>query len=149
MKKPGKRRTGGSLLVAASLGAVVAFGSGFIVAGGAWYLPSLAATIVDRSRAGSMARAMVLFGLAATIPDIARLWQLGGDFDSGLRMAADPMAVGRAWTSQGAAWLLAEALPVVLAIRAEIGARRRLDELEARRRALEEEWAPETQVSEG
>ena len=134
--------------MAAAIGAVAAFGSGFLVAAGAWLLPSFAANVVDRSQTGAMARAMALFGLAAITPDILALWHLGGGFDAGLRFATNPMAVARAWTAQGAAWLLAEALPVLLAIRGEVGARRRLATLEARRRALEEEWSPERPVDE-
>lgn len=128
-------------LLAIGLGALAMVAGGIALAGSVWLLPTLFAVLLEREPGRPMARAMALFGVAASLSGLLALWAAGGGVTVGLNAALDPASAVRSWSAQGTAWLLGELSPILLVLQAEATSGRQLRRLRAARRELEDEWS--------
>jgi hypothetical protein len=136
-----RRRPGrGGLVVAAALGTLAATASGVDVAAIVLLAPAGLALLMERVPGRPMGRAMALFGGAAALPGLLTLWNSGAGMAAGWTHVLDPMVVARCWAAQAAAWLLCEAIPILLILRAEQAGRRDLERLRRERLELAEQW---------
>jgi hypothetical protein len=102
--------------------------------------PTALAMVTDPAPGRPTGRTVLLFGLAASVHSFAMLWHASGSMDGALRIATDVTSPALAWAAQGAGWLLAEAMPVVLRIALDTAAAARLMHLRQQRAVLAEEW---------
>lgn len=101
--------------------------------------PSVATYMLDRSAGRALARITLLFGAAAVVGPLVRLWTAGMGLDTAIELACGPGALAIAWVAQILGILLAAAAPqvvVVLEAQSKLQAARLL----AARAVLEAEW---------
>jgi hypothetical protein len=100
--------------------------------------PGLAALALDPRAGKPIARAMLLFGLAASIDPIRSAWL--GDGGPTLDRVLDMTALLLAWTAQAAGWLLAQIVPVLVGLVVDATHRARAAELRSLRESLVRSW---------
>ena len=141
----------GSVLLLAGLagGALVTLATATAVLAGILLAPGLLALAIDPAPGRPTARAVVLFGLAATVQPLATLWRTGHHVAAALDMAADLTTLATAWVAQGGAWILCELTPLVIAFAMEAVSRTRAARLRTTRTGYEQQWGmpPERQES--
>jgi hypothetical protein len=132
----------GSLLWLQGLacGAVATLATPTFVLAGLLLAPAFVSVLMDQSRGKSTARCVVLFGLAATLQPLANLWRAGHTLGNALDMAGDATTLATAWAAQGAAWLLCELGPLLIALVMEAASGARAARLRASRAGFEEQW---------
>jgi hypothetical protein len=106
-------------------------------------VPGLLALIVDRTPGCSVALAIVLFQGAACVRPVMDAWYRCEGIDGCMSYLADWPTVLRVWLAAGAAWVLAQTLPLGLKILDDYRIRYRRAVLVARREALAAEWGLE------
>jgi len=102
--------------------------------------PGLLALLLDRAPGRPAARAMLLFGLSATVFPLMALWKAGHTMEAASLLASDPGTVMLAWSAAGAAWLLVQVAPHVVRLALESVALARTNRVRALRARCAEEW---------
>jgi hypothetical protein len=103
-------------------------------------LPGLVALMLDRIAGKPIARAMLLFGAAATAAPARDLWQVGLSMAASTQLLTDPATLGLAWGGGLFGWGVAEVAPLVASLVTEAKTITRAAALRRMRTALEEEW---------
>jgi hypothetical protein len=104
-------------------------------------MPTALAWISDREPGRPTARAVLLFGLAASCWPFALLWRAGHRSDLVLMVVSDIRVLAIAWTAQAAGWLLTQILPLLIGLYAEASTHLVVGRLRSRRDTLAEEWS--------
>lgn len=128
------------LLLALSGGLLIALSSDIALPGAILLLPGLAALVLDRSPGCGVARATLLFQVAACIHPMANAWYRCDGVDACMADLTAWPAILPVWLAAATAWLLTQLLPLVLKALDDYRLRRRLQALAERRRLLVEEW---------
>jgi hypothetical protein len=143
--KPKPPRAGGRLgpllwLAGLGCGAVVTLATPTAVLAGILLAPGLLSLVFDQAPGKPTARAVMLFGLAATVQPLGTLWRTGHLIGAALGMAADPATLATAWVAQGSAWMLCELAPLIITLVMDAVSRSRAARLRVARTELEEQW---------
>ncbi|HUZ63318.1 MAG TPA: hypothetical protein VMU82_06365 [Acetobacteraceae bacterium] len=121
-------------------GAVAAMATPVAVVLGILLAPGLAALALDRAPGKPAARAMLLFGMAATARPLLMLWRMGHSLGVALHLALSFPVLGLAWSAAGGGWLLSELIPLATALVLEAKTAADMRALRAVRARLEEDW---------
>ena len=103
--------------------------------------PGLLALVLDRQAGRPIARAMLLFGLAAAAMPLRQLWDTPLDIQTGLLAVAQLETLGVAWLAAAVGWFLAELFPVAIHVMLDASSKARTSRLRAAREKLLETWA--------
>ena len=128
------------LLAVPVLAAVVLLAGPMALLAGVLLLPAMMAWAGDAAQGHHAPRAVLLFGIAAATPSLIALWATGDRLADAIGMSTDLRTLAFCWAIQAGAWLLAQLIPVLLALALQSQAARRQALLHARRDALESEW---------
>jgi hypothetical protein len=97
--------------------------------------PGLLSLVLDRAPGRPAARAMLLFGLSATVFPLMALWKAGHTMEVASVLASDPGTLALAWSAAGVGWLLVQLAPLAVRLALEsiaLSRRRRVRALRAR-----------------
>jgi len=141
-----KREGAGSLtwLQGLACGALAALAPSMAFLAGMLLAPGLLALAFDREPGKPVARAVILFALAACVTPLRAAWDSGQGLDSAVAQLTDPRVIGTVWSAAGAGWLLTQLAPVAIALALEAASMARASRLRAERDKLAEEWGLET-----
>lgn len=89
---------------------------------------------------GRVARAALLFGLAASLHPLRMLWDNDATLQSAITLIRQPLVLLTAWVAILAAWFTAEFSSIVLRLTADLGASTHRRALTVDLAALEAEW---------
>eukprot|EP01037_Dinobryon_pediforme_P001817 gene1817-1847_t len=103
-------------------------------------LPAAMAWIADQSPGRPAARAVMMFGLAASCHPFELLWRSGIRMDVTLTLVSELRVLSLAWAAQAGGWLLSQILPILLRAWREGQTRMHLAQLERRKKTLSDEW---------
>lgn len=103
-------------------------------------LPAAMVWIADPSPGRACARAVMLFGLAASCSPFDMLWRSGHRLDTAITLITDLRVVSIAWAAQAGGWLLTQLLPLVIGAWLEADIRLGVTRLEMRKDVLLQEW---------
>jgi hypothetical protein len=103
-------------------------------------LPSAFAWATDPTPGRPGARSVLFLNLAALAPALAELWRSGQGLSGSLILISDWRTLAFAWTGALGGFALRTVLPMVAGLSVDAQAAARRSALEARRRALVEEW---------
>jgi hypothetical protein len=106
-------------------------------------LPTAVAAIVDRHRRRYLARTVGAMNLAGVMPSALRMWEAGISFDSLRQVIDSPYSWLIMYGAAAAGWVLYFCVPPVVAMVLEIKVDEAKHRLEARAKALIEEWGEE------
>jgi hypothetical protein len=106
-------------------------------------LPSLAAAAVDRTPRRYFARTVGAMNLAGLAPGVLRLWEAGMTFASLRQVASSPWTWLAVYGAAGLGWLLFSSAPTVARVLLDVKVDETQRRLEARAKALVEEWGDE------
>ncbi len=76
--------------------------------------PGLAMLTFERQPGRPVTRAMLLFGLSASVFPTLALWDAGHTVDAAWALAAEPRTLAIAWAAAGGAWLFTELFSVAM-----------------------------------
>lgn len=138
--KPAPRPGKGQWLPALACGLVILFARPTAMLLLIFLLPSAMALVSDRSPGRPVARAVLLFGLAAACHPLDILWRSGHRMEDAMALATDLPTIATAWAAQAGGWLLTQLLPIVMTAALEAQARAEAARLAKRRADLLEEW---------
>ena len=102
--------------------------------------PGIVAAFLDHEPSKPVARAVILFGLAACVGPVLSLWSSGHGWDISMAMISDVGTVGTAWSAAAAAWLLCEIVPVGVRATLEAASFARVTQLRSERSKLATDW---------
>ncbi len=131
------------LLLALAGGALVALSPDIALPMGILLLPGLLALVLDRSPGCGVARAILLFQLAACVHPVMSAWYSCSGIDGCMSYLGDWQSVLPVWLAAGGAWVLTQVLPMGLKLLDDYRLRRRSAALFERRKSLVEEWGLE------
>jgi hypothetical protein len=143
MKKGGAdtaRRGSGLWLQGLICGALVTLATPTALLGGVLLLPSVLVYFFDDSEGRATLRAVLLFGLAGSVRPLLALWTGGHSIDTSLSLLSDVTVPVLAWSAQGAGWLLAQAIPLLIRVALEGQTKVEMARLRGERRKLAEAW---------
>lgn len=109
--------------------------------------PGLIALVLDRSPGRPTARAVLLFGLAASVAPAKTLWEGGLTMPGCVDIMTDPIIFGTAWAAAAFGWLTGEAAPIIIELMQGSGRRLRAKRLAEARAKYAEEWGIELEQS--
>jgi hypothetical protein len=124
-------------------GALAALAPGMALLAGMLLAPGLLALFLDRQPGKPVARAVILFALAACVTPLRAAWDSGQGPDAAVAQLSDLRVIGTVWSAAGAGWLLTQLTPVVIAMALEAASMARASRLRAERDRLAEEWGLE------
>ena len=135
-------RAGRSLVLLQGLliGALVALATPSALLFGVLLAPGLVALALDQSPGRPIARAMLLFGLAATIAPLTFLWKSGHTLELATTQIADAQVVAAAWSAAAAGWLVAQLSPLAVRMALESAALARKRRLTTARNRCAADW---------
>lgn len=128
------------LLLALAGGVLIALASDIALPVAILLLPGLLALPFDRSPGCGVARAILLFQLAACVQPILGAWYRCDGIDGCMAELAAWPTIFPAWLAAVAAWVLTQILPLGLKMLDDFRIGRHLQALADRRQALVEEW---------
>ncbi len=134
------------LLLALAGGVLIALASDIALPVANQLLPGLLALPFDRSPGCGVARAILLFQLAACVQPILDAWYRCDGIDGCMTELASWPAIFPAWLAAAAAWLLTQILPLGLKMLDDYRMDRRRQALADKRRSLVEEWGLDNQA---
>ncbi len=112
--------------------------------------PGLVGLALDRAPGRPIARALLLFGLSATVGPLMALWKAGHTMEIAAGLAFDPGTLAWAWAVAAAGWLLSQTLPLLIRLTLELAALSRKLRIKLLRTRYAEEWGlPVGQDGEG
>jgi len=106
-------------------------------------LPTAMAWVADRQPGHPTARAVLLFGLAASCQPLNLLWRAGDQLGDAILLGSDIHGLAVAWAAQAGGWLLTQTVPLALGRLADAKANVVLGRLRRRQADLLEEWRPD------
>ena len=128
------------LLLALSVGGLIALSPDIALPLVILLLPGLLALVLDRSPGCGAARAILLFQAAACVHPAMDAWhRCAGADDCMMYLAAWP-SILRVWLAGAAAWVVIQMLPLALKVLDDYRLRYRRSALAARREELAAEW---------
>jgi hypothetical protein len=147
--KPGVRRRGrntGSAAITVTVIVIVvlaltALPLCLLVIGG--MLPTAVAVVVDRHHRRYLARTVGAMNLAGVMPGALRLWEAGISFDSLQQVINSPYNWLVMYGAAAIGWVLYFCVPPVVAMVIEVKVDETKHRLEAKAKALVEEWGEE------
>jgi hypothetical protein len=117
---------------------VIAFPTMILLAVG--MVPTVVAYIVDLSPGRYLCRCVASLNFAGVFPYIMKLWTSGHSTAGAFKIAADPYAWLVMFAAAGLGWLMFTGVPGVAAAVQSFNAKRTVESLKDRQRALVEEW---------
>lgn len=109
--------------------------------------PGLLSLMTERQAGKPVTRAMLLFGLAASVDPVRQAWALGGG--PTWERVADNHAIILAWVAAGFGWLLARGLPLLVGIAVNNTHDARAAMLRETREELVRAWGLEGEAASG
>ena len=106
--------------------------------------PGLVVLLVDQQPGRPIGRAVIVCGLAGSVPPLSAAWSAGLGLDTAAAVMGDMNAVGIAWLAAAAGWLLAELLPLGIRIGLDATSAARAVRLRAARAKLAADWRNES-----
>jgi hypothetical protein len=143
MKRSGAaaaKRGSGMWMQGLVCGALVTLATPTAILGGVLLLPTILVYLTDAAEGRATLRAVLLFGLAASLRPLLTLWSGGHTVDLSLSLLSDLATPVVAWSAQGAGWLLSQLIPLVVRVTLEAQMRLEVARLRAERAKLAEEW---------
>jgi hypothetical protein len=131
------------LLLALAGGALVALSPDIALPVAILLLPGLLALVLDRSPGCGVARAILLFQLAASVHPVMGAWYSCSGIDGCMGYLADWQSILPVWLAAAGAWVLTQVLPIGLRLLNDHRLRHRSAALVERRKTLVEEWGLE------
>jgi hypothetical protein len=107
---------------------------------GVLLLPTLMVWMSDRQPGQPTARAVVLFGLAASCQPLDLLWRTGHRIEDAVVLITDLRTLAIAWSAQAGGWMLTQLLPLLIGFFVEAQASLVAQRLQKRLESLQEEW---------
>jgi hypothetical protein len=105
--------------------------------------PGLVVLLVDHQPGRPIGRAVIVCGLAGSVPSLHAAWTSGLGMDTAMAALGDMNAMGVAWLAAAAGWLLAELLPLGIRIGLDATSTARAVRLRAMRARLAADWRNE------
>jgi hypothetical protein len=139
-------RNGGSALITATVIiitalAMVALPLCILVVAGC--LPTIVAVLVDRHRRRYLARTVGAMNLAGVLPGAIKMWMVGITFHSLMQVINSPVSWLVMYGGAAAGWALYFIVPPIVTMVLEVNSDDTKRRLEARAKALIEEWGDE------
>jgi hypothetical protein len=131
------------LLLALAGGALVALSPDIALPVAILLLPGLLALVLDRSPGCGVARAILLFQLAASVHPVMDAWYSCSGIDGCMSYLGDWQSILPVWLAAAGAWVLTQVLPMGLKLLNDYRLRHRSAALVERRKTLVEEWGLE------
>lgn len=143
-QSPSRRRDGAKSAWTQGLllGGLAVAAPGVAVLAGVLLLPGLVAVSVAGRAWRGQARAVLLAGVALSLAPMLGLWRAGGGVGTAIAVLGQGNTLPLAWGAAGVAWLLAEAVPLLIAAAAEARVASQLAKLRAEHAALAADWTP-------
>ena len=107
---------------------------------GVLLLPTVMAWMGDRQPGQPTARAVLLFGLAASCQPLDLLWRAGHRMEDAVVLITDVRTLAIAWSAQAGGWMLTQLLPLLIGFFVEAQANIVAQRLQKRLESLQEEW---------
>jgi len=107
---------------------------------GVLLLPTLMVWMSDRQPGLPTARAVLLFGLAASCQPLDLLWRAGHRIEDAVVLVTDLRTLAIAWSAQAGGWMLTQLLPLLIGFYVETQASLTAQRLQKRLENLQEEW---------
>ena len=101
---------------------------------------ALLALMLDRQAGRPIARAMLLYGVAAAAAPLRQMWDTPQGIEASLSAVASVATLGVAWLSAGMGWFLAELAPVAVHVVLDANSNARAARLRLARETLLEDW---------
>ena len=141
-KKPAKAGASASRvwLQGLACGALLMLSTPTALLGALLFAPSAVAALLDGSTGRMATRPMLLWGAAASIRPMVVLWTGVHSNAQALALAGDVQVLGLAWAAQAGGWLVAEILPLFIAIGLNTAAAAQTLRLRHERRRYAAEW---------
>lgn len=143
MKKPGAaaaRRGSGRWLQGLACGALLTLATPTALMAGVLLLPAIVVYLTDDGEGRATMRGVLLFGLAGSLRPMLALWTGGHTVGVSLSLLSDTAVPALAWSAQGAGWLLAQAIPLLVRVTLEAQANVEIARIRAERAKLAEAW---------
>ena len=134
------RRGSGPWIQGLVCGAVVTLATPTALLAGVLLLPSIIVYFVDSTDGRPALRAVLLFGLAASLRPLLALWTGGHTLEISMSLLSDLAAPALAWSAQGAGWLLSQVIPLLVRVTLEAQSRVEVSRMRAERAKLAEAW---------
>lgn len=131
------------LLLALAGGALVALSPDIALPLVILLLPGLVALVLDRSPGCGVARAILLFQLAASVHPVMSAWYSCSGIDGCMGYLGDWQSILPVWLAAAGAWVLTQVLPMGLKLLDDYRMHNRSAALAERRKVLVEEWGLE------
>ncbi len=102
--------------------------------------PAIAAGLLDSQPGRPVARALLLFGLSASVDPARRLLAAGDVMSVSLGLLSQPRVLAVAWGAAAGAWVLVELVPVFFGLILDARSRTTAGQLQKQRERLLENW---------
>jgi hypothetical protein len=106
-------------------------------------LPTIVAVLVDRHRRRYLARTVGTMNLVGVLPGALKMWMIGISFHSLLQVINSPYSWLVMYGGAAAGWMLYFLVPPIVAMVFQVNVDETQRRLEARAKALVEEWGEE------
>jgi hypothetical protein len=106
-------------------------------------LPTIVAVLVDRHRRRYLARTVGTMNLAGVLPGALKMWMIGISFHSLLQVINSPYSWLVMYGGAAAGWMIYFLVPPIVAMVFQVNVDEAQRRLEARAKALVEEWGEE------
>jgi hypothetical protein len=134
------RRGSGRWLQGLVCGAVVTLATPTALLGGVLLLPAIIVYFLEDDDGRPTVRAVLLFGLAGALRPMIALWSGGHTVAISMSLLSDIAVPALAWSAQGAGWLLAQLIPLLVRVTLEAHNRVEIAKLRAERGKLAKQW---------
>jgi hypothetical protein len=134
------RRGSGRWLQGLVCGALVTLATPTALLAGVLMLPSIIVYLLEDGEGRGTLRAVVLFGLAGSLRPMVALWTGGHSIETSLSLLSEIAVPALAWSAQGAGWLLAQAIPLLVRVALEGQTKVEMAHLRGQRRKIADEW---------
>lgn len=102
--------------------------------------PAIVAGLLDSQPGRPIARALLLFGLSASVDPAHQLLAAGDLMSVSLGLLSQPRVLAMAWGAAAGAWVLIEVVPVILGLAFDARSRAASARLQTQRERLLENW---------
>ncbi len=143
MKKPAAmatRRGSGRWLQGLACGALVTLATPTALMVGVLLLPTIIVYLTDDGEGRATLRAVLLFGVAGSLRPLLALWTGGHSMGVAMSLLSDMAVPALAWSAQGAGWLLAQTIPLLVRVTLEAQTNVEIARLRAERTKLAQAW---------
>lgn len=102
--------------------------------------PAIVTGLLESQPGRPVARALLLFGLSASVDPAHRLLAAGDLMSVSVGLVSEPRVLGMAWGTAAGTWVLLELIPVLLGLALEAHSQRIAARLQVQRERLMENW---------